>query len=265
MAREGTAIRAAAQVGVPEPEVIAYSDSSELLGGPFVLMSRVDGESVPRRILSSQRFADVRPRLADRCGEILAQIHSIPADAICDIDPKPRDVISDLRSDLDLFEEVSPAFELGMQWLNEYRIPEVAPTVVHGDFRNGNLLVDERDIQAVLDWEFVHLGDPMEDLGYLCARAWRFGRFEQPVGGFGGYDSLFAGYERTAGIKIDRQRVRWWELFGAVKWGLGCMVQSWRHLSGDSESIELAAVGRRAWEQEYDVLLLLRDFEKASG
>jgi aminoglycoside phosphotransferase (APT) family kinase protein len=108
----------------------------------------------------------------------------------------------------------------------------------------------------VLDWEQVHRGEPMQDLGYLCVRAWRFGA-ERPVAGLGEYEDLFRGYERVSGRAVDREAVRWWELFGTVWWGAGCMYQAWRHLSGSERSVELAAIGRRVWEQEYDTLLLL--------
>ena len=128
--------------------------------------------------------------------------------------------------------------------------------MLHGDFRNGNLIVGEDGIRAVLDWELVHRGDPMQDLGYLCVRAWRFGG-PGPVGGFGSYEDLFAGYERVSGEPVDREAVRWWEVFGTVWWGGACMLQAWRHLSGAERSVELAAIGRRVWEQEYDVLLAL--------
>src|SRR5204862_451967 len=58
---------------------------------------------------------------------------------------------------------------------------------------------------------------------------------------------------------LDRDAVLWWEVYGTVWWGGGCMTQAWRHLSGEERSVELAAIGRRVWEQEYDVLLLLAD------
>jgi aminoglycoside phosphotransferase (APT) family kinase protein len=98
----------------------------------------------------------------------------------------------------------------------------------------------------------------MQDLGWLCVRAWRFGA-EHAVGGFGPREDLFRGYERVSGTPVDPDVVLWWEVFGTVWWGAGCMVQAWRHLSGNEQSLELAAIGRRAWEQEYDVLLLLED------
>ncbi len=255
MVREATAIEAAGRAGVPVPRVIAQSKGPTPLDAPFIVMDFVEGETVPRRILSDDAYADVRPRLAERCGEILARVHTIPPEEVEGLEAP--DLLLQLRGALDFFEESSPALELGMRRLEQNRPATEAASVVHGDFRNGNLLVDPDDIRAVLDWELVHLGDPMEDLGYLCARCWRFGVVERPVGGFGDYDDLFRGYEKVSGQPVDRELVRWWELYSSVWWGVGCMVQASRHLSGDVRSVELAAIGRRVWEQEYDVLLYL--------
>jgi aminoglycoside phosphotransferase (APT) family kinase protein len=245
--REAGAIRAAAAAGVPEPEVIAF-------GEDWAVMERVDGETIARRILRDERFAAVRPKLAEQCGEILARIHTIPADAVPGLES--YDVLADLEGIVHAFEDPSPALELGLRWLTRNRPAADREMVLHGDFRNGNLVVGEDGIRAVLDWELVHRGDPMQDLGYLCVRAWRFGG-PAPVGGFGSYEDLFAGYERVSGADVDREAVRWWEMFGTVWWGGACMLQAWRHLSGGERSVELAAIGRRVWEQEYDVLLAL--------
>src|SRR5690606_26243043 len=133
---------------------------------------------------------------------------------------------------------------------------EAAPVVVHGDFRNGNLVVGPDGLRAVLDWELAHLGDPLEDLGWLCVRAWRFGA-EPRVGGFGPVDELVGAYEATAGVTIDRAALHWWEVLGTLKWGVICVVQASTHLSGMIRSVELAAIGRRVCEVEHDLLLLL--------
>jgi aminoglycoside phosphotransferase (APT) family kinase protein len=247
MTLEALAFEAAARAGVPEPQVIARDDS-------FLIMERVEGETIARRILRDERFAAVRPRLAEQCGEILARIHSIPPGAIRGIDA--RDPLADTAAMIHSFEDPSPALELGLTWLERNRPEPAREVVLHGDFRLGNLIVGEDGIRAVLDWELVHRGDPCQDLGYLCVRAWRFGG-QLPVGGFGSYEDLFRGYERVSGRTIDRERVRWWEVFGTVWWGGACMLQAWRHLSGAERSVELAAIGRRVWEQEYDVLLAL--------
>jgi len=255
MSREAAAIEAAARAGVPVPKLIAHGNDPAVLDAPFIVMDFVEGETVPRRILREDAYADVRPRLAERCGEILAQVHTIPPNEVEGLETP--DSLQQLRGALDFFEESSPALELGMRWLERNQPAIESASVVHGDFRNGNLLVGPGDIRAVLDWELVHLGDPMEDLGYLCARCWRFGIVDRPVGGFGDYADLFRGYEKVSGQRVDPELVRWWELFSSVWWGVGCMVQASRHLSGDVRSVELAAIGRRVWEQEYDVLLYL--------
>jgi aminoglycoside phosphotransferase (APT) family kinase protein len=256
MSTEARAIRAARATGVPEPEILAFDDDPAALDAPYIVMARLEGETLARRILRDERFAAVRPRLADQCGEILARIHAIPVDDVPGLE-RP-DVLAELDAMIHRYDDASPALELGLRWLAEHRPPATDDVVVHGDFRNGNLIVGEDGVRAVLDWELVHRGDPMEDLGYLCVRAWRFGG-ELPVGGFGRYEDLFAGYERVSGRAVDPEVVRWWQVYGTVWWGGGCMEQAWRHLSGDERSVELAAIGRRVWEQEYDVLLLLED------
>jgi aminoglycoside phosphotransferase (APT) family kinase protein len=254
MAHEAAALRAAAAAGVPVPEVLAASDDPGVLGAPFVLMAHVDGETLAPRILRSDELAGVRPRLAEQCGEILARIHAIDVAAVPGLEH--RDVVADLGTLLRGFAEVSPALELGMRRLERHRPPDVDPVVVHGDFRNGNLIIGPDGVRAVLDWELVHLGDPMQDLGWLCTRCWRFGG-PGDVGGFGTRKDLFRGYERVSGRPVDPALVRWWELYGTVWWGAGCMVQARRHLSGGERALELAAIGRRVHEQAYDTLLLL--------
>ncbi len=247
MTLEALAFEAAARVGVPEPEIVVRDDS-------FLIMERVAGETIARRILRDEQFAAVRPRLAEQCGEILARIHSIPSDAIPNLEAP--DPLVGTAAMIHAFEDPSPALELGLAWLQRNRPAPHGEVVLHGDFRLGNLIIGEDGVRAVLDWELVHRGDPFQDLGYLCVRAWRFGG-HHPVGGFGTYEDLFRGYERVSGRTVDRESVRWWEVFGTVWWGGACMLQAWRHLSGSERSVELAAIGRRVWEQEYDVLLAL--------
>lgn len=254
MATQARAFQAAARAGVPEPWILSYGDDFASLGAPFIVMERVDGETIARRILRDEPYQRIRPQLATQCGGVLARIHAIPQ---ADLPALTReDVLADTRQRLDHRRPPSPAAELGYRWL-EAHCPEPGPlTVVHGDFRNGNFIVGPEGIRAVLDWECVHLGDPMEDLGWLCVKAWRFGA-GQPVGGFGPYDDLFHAYERASGRRVDPQAVRWWQALGTLRWTLGCAEMADRHLSGALRSVELAAIGRRVCEQEHDLLLLL--------
>jgi len=255
MAREAAALRAAAEAGVPEPALLLHSDDSRVLGTPFLIMEKIDGETIARRILREPEYQRVRGTLAYQCGEILARIHSIGREHIQGLaEPDP---LADCAAALGALDEPRPVLELGLRWLRVNPPPSRRRrTVVHGDFRNGNLIVAPDGIRAVLDWEVVHWGDPAEDLGWLCVKAWRFGA-PAPVGGFGSYEQLLAGYAAGGGAAVDMTAVRWWETLGTLRWGLGCIGMARRHLSGAIRSVELAAIGRRACEQEWDLLKLI--------
>jgi aminoglycoside phosphotransferase (APT) family kinase protein len=256
MLLEADAMREAARVGVPEPEVLAASSDDAELGAPYVVMRRIEGETIARRILRDEQYSAARLRFAAQCGAILGALHQMDVAAVpglSDLDP-----LDALRALYDMMAIESPTLQLAFRWLAAHRPAAERSTVVHGDFRLGNLIIGIDGVRSVLDWELVHLGDPMEDLGWLCVRAWRFAG-DQPVGGMGAYDELFAAYESASGHSVDPAVVRWWELYGTARWGVMCAVQAHRHLSGIERSVELAAIGRRLCEQEYDCLNLLEE------
>lgn len=258
MADEADLVRAARAAGVPAPTVVGTNrDGAQPLGNSFFITRQVPGETIARRILRDDRFEAARRALPAQLGAALAALHTgvDPADVgwleVTDQVARYREVVEEL----DL---VSPTFELGFRWLEANR-PDPSTehhTVVHGDFRLGNLIIDEDGLAAVIDWELGHLGDPMEDLGWLCVRAWRFGG-SQPVAGVGRYEQLFEAYEGASGRSVDPEAVRWWETLGTLKWGIMCGTQANRHLAGEVPSVELVSIGPRVAEQEYDVLRLI--------
>lgn len=251
---EAQVLRTAYAGGVPVPRLVAVDASGALLGAPFLLTERVEGETIPRRILRDPSLASARERFAADCGRILAGIHGLP---VGDVPTLPRrDELQELVGHLDNALVASPAFELAVLWLAENRPAAVEPGVVHGDFRNGNLILGPDGVRAVLDWELTHAGDPMEDLGWLCVRAWRFGE-RLPVGGLGTREELFSSYAAAGGREVDADTVFWWEVLGTLKWGLICSLQARAHLDGHARSVELALIGRRVCENEYDLLRML--------
>lgn len=252
LAAQAHLLRAARAAGVPVPDVLAATDSGAL--GDAMIVERLDGETIPRKILRDDAFAGVRSALAAECGEALARIHAIPVDAVPMLEQ--RDEVALYRTLLDNLGRSQPAFELGFRWLASTPPPISVRSVVHGDFRNGNFIVGPDGIRAVIDWELAHVGDPMEDLGWLCVKSWRFGA-PLPVGGFGTREKLFDAYGRASGRKVDPGVVRWWEVFGTIRWGVICIVQMMRHVSGAERSVELATIGRRVAEVEHDLMLLL--------
>lgn len=247
-------LRAAAAAGVPVPSALWCDD--EAFGSPGFLMEHVDGETIARRILRDDTYAAARPAMAAQCGEILARIHTMDPGPVAPGADPAREALARYRTLLDSFGEPHPAFELGLRWLERHAPAPGRVTLVHGDFRTGNLVVGPDGVRAVLDWELAHPGDPLEDLGWLCVRSWRFGGPGE-VGGFGDRGDLFAAYERASGVTVDPGAVRWWEVFGNLKWGVICVAQSFTHLWGHVRSVELAAIGRRACETEHDLLELI--------
>jgi aminoglycoside phosphotransferase (APT) family kinase protein len=254
---EAQLIAAAKNVGVPVPAIRYVLRAEDGLGAGFV-MERLAGETLGRRIVRDARFAGARRVLARQCGQALARIHALPTTGL----PALRlgGTQAELQFQVDLHRShgvARPVFELALQWLRLHAPADASkPVLVHGDFRNGNLMVDEAGLVGVLDWELAHLGDPMEDLGWLCVNAWRFGCNDLPVGGFGTREELFEGYA-AAGGQTDPQRVHYWEVLGTLKWGIVCesMFHAW--LAGHERDVEKAAIGRRASESEIDLLALL--------
>jgi len=251
-------LEAAAAGGVIVPRVRHLLEPGDELGDGFV-MDRVEGETIPRKILRDEEFADARPRLAAQCGEIAARIHAIDPAALPQLPLQTAESqVEQYRQVLDTFDEPHPAFELGLRRLAEQLpSPPPAPQLVHGDFRNGNLIVGADGIRAVLDWELTHLGDPVEDLGWLCVKSWRFGVANRLVGGFGDVSDLRAAYESAGGRPFDDATLRWWVALGTLKWGVICIGQAFTHLNGVVRSVELATLGRRVAETEWDLLDIL--------
>jgi aminoglycoside phosphotransferase (APT) family kinase protein len=251
---EARLIAAAADAGVAVPDVVSAGGPDAGLGAAYMITRVVPGETIARRILRDDEYEVSRTVLSRQMGAALAGVHRIPVDAFPEL--AGDDQLRQYRELVELLAVPMPAFELGLRWLEDHRPAPAGACVVHGDFRIGNLIVDGDGLAAVIDWELAHRGDPAEDLGWPCVRAWRFGG-TKPVAGIGEYAELLAGYEEAGGAPVDRDALRWWEVMGTLKWGVMCLVQAESHLSGATRSVELATIGRRVCENEYDVLRLL--------
>lgn len=250
---EAELLRAARDAGVPVPLVIAAGSADGLQDG-WLVVEWLAGETIPRRILRDESFASARSLFAAQTARALARIHSVDfgrLGALPETDP-----LADPLTLLDATNSVRPVLEIAARWLSLRPCPSFGRTVVHGDFRLGNLLVDARGLQGVLDWELAHVGDPVEDIGWLTAPAWRFGGRGE-VGGMGELDDFLLAYNTESGRSIDAASVRWWQAFAALKWAAICALQAASHLSGAVVSVELAAIGRRVCECEWDLLSLM--------
>lgn len=259
-------LRAAADEDVPVPRVYWCCTDHEVLGSPFFAMERIEGEALARRLLRDDVYAGARRVMTDELGEILARIHRIdpalPKLRGRLVAPPPGIAPSVVEIDriavgCSAFAvEPHPVLDLAERWLRE-RAPEPArPSFVHGDYRVGNVMFDAGGTRAILDWELAHIGDPVEDLGWLCVRAWRFGA-DLPVGGLGTREELIAAYEAEGGVKVDREALRFWEACGNYKLALVFITQARAFLDGAHPTVELASLGRRTVEAEDELLRLM--------
>ncbi len=256
-ARDAKVLRAVAAAGAPVPEVVASGDVPNPLGRSYVITRRIDGETIARRLQRDERWAEAREQFVGDCARALVQIHAVdPGTDGLEVLPRIDDPLAPIRESYLALDDPHPAFDLALHWLDQNRPDPRPPALVHGDFRLGNLLLDETGLAAVLDWEIAHVGDPNADLGWLCVRAWRFGGPGR-VGGLGSGDDLLAAYNAAAGTTVDRRTLRWWELWGTVRWGGMCLGMGGTFRLGLTNSIEMGMIGRRVAENEADIVDLL--------
>ena len=254
MELEAAVQQRAAAAGAPVPRIVAADNSAAALGNPYLICAAVAGETIVRRIYRGLDEQG-RARLLRQCAEALAAVHRSDFDGV---GLSRVDELADWRQRLDEMGDTTATFEWTFRQLETGR-PAPSPTrLVHGDFRMGNLIVDDSGLAAVLDWELTHLGEVYEDLAWFCVRAWRFGAPSAlGAGGLGGVEAFLVSYEEAAGIAVDRDAFRWWLTVATLRWGVICRYQAERHLSGQTKSVELAAIGRRVSETEWDLLDLL--------
>lgn len=255
----------ASDVLLPYPQVFM----PDLLGRPAALFHWKEGETIGRRIVREPSLENARKRLPAQMGEMLARIHAMDVSKYemrlflpqPSVEYSPaRWAVSLIEKNLDEIGEPHPALELGLRWLrrNEPPAPKIL-SFLHGDYRIGNVMVNENGLVVVLDWEFGHIGDPYEDLSWSLVRDWRFGNDALRFGGIAQPDEYFAAYEKHANVTIDLARVRYWEVLNNVRWAVGMLNQAQRHLSGEEPNLEFASLGRRCAELELEVMGLIED------
>ena len=261
-AEEYALLRAAFEAGVTVPEPLWLCEDESVIGRQFFVMRRVSGTAAGHLLVKNSRHGGDRSQLTQRLGEELARIHSIRPPRpdlpfLPELDEAPAlHAIRRLREHLDLHPTPRPALEWGLRWL-ERNAPPPGPIVLcHRDYRTGNYMVDEQGLTGILDWEFAGWGDPLEDIGWFCARCWRFGADEREAGGIGTREDFHAGYERVSGRVVDREQVRYWEVMAHMNWAIIAIQQAQRHLSGEETSLFLALTGHIVPELEYEILTM---------
>ncbi len=257
-------IKAAWDAGVVVPEPLW--DGDDRFGVKFFIMRRVPGETLGARLVRGEQYAHARDVTPGQLAASLARVHTIRREAHPELASlqAAQPGFSPAATEVAHYEaayrltspDPHPVFELAFRWIHA-NMPQVEQEVlVHGDFRAGNFIFGEDGLRGVIDWELAHWGDPMEDLGWLAVKSWRFGG-KEPMAGIAAREDFYRQYEAAGGFPVDRGRVRFWELFGNVRWGIITINQAVTYLSGRSKSVELASIGRRTAETEWELLNLL--------
>lgn len=270
-------VAAAGEAGARVPRVYCRGRFGGEDGTEFYVMDRLSGEAIARKLHREERYAKTRERLPHDLATSLARIHSIdpndPRLASLRSEPAAGQPDGDFAArEIARYRELLavagaghpfPVLVLAARWLEQSRPGCARQTVVHGDFRVGNVMFDESGLTGVLDWELAHLGDPLEDLGWLAVRAWRFGRDDLAIGGLCSRERFWELYARESGVRVDPAAARYWEIFGNWKWAIICVMQGASHKAGPRPDVELAAIGRRVAEVEWEILDLLEEADRA--
>jgi len=261
-------IGAAVAAGVRTPAARWFTEGLVRPGAGAYFLDWAEGEAIGRRVVKHPELQAARETLPEALAAELAKIHTVTRASAPDLDldrgrPRPTGggpaaaALVFARAMADEMPEPHPAIELALRWLSDHAPGGEEETLVHGDFRTGNFLVTPQGLSAVLDWEFARFGDPMEDVGWLCVRDWRFGQLQLPAGGLARRERFYEAYARASGRAVDPGKVHWWEVMGNVRWGVGSVMQGERYLSGEEPDLELIAIARRAVEMEYEALRLI--------
>jgi aminoglycoside phosphotransferase (APT) family kinase protein len=251
-------------VMVPRPRWLCMDE--EYLGQPFFLMDYVEGVSLGVKLVKDPNLRPLHAQLPIVLGEQLAKIHALDKqDDRLSVLSRPQSgrnaaqqALYQFRQILDRLEIHNPTIEFGLRWLEQNAPPTADICLLHGDYRVGNFILNQQGLQAIIDWEFVHLGDPHEDLAWGCVRDWRFGNPRMHFGGISPREVYIQAYEQASGRTIDRPTLDYWEIVGNMGWAVTCLSQAGRTLFGGESSVEFASLGRRSAEMQLEFLRLIQ-------
>jgi aminoglycoside phosphotransferase (APT) family kinase protein len=235
-APEFAALRDMHDAGVPVPEPL-WLDVGNELGAPGFIMREVPGVHAAN-ILLPDPYGDARHRVGTQLFETLGRIHCVDSGRMARLldAPAPADA---WRVRLDHWRRVvaedaigpEPVAWAAIRWLEAHPPPPAQRiAIVHGDYRSGNFLVDDANcIKAIVDWEMVHLGDPLEDLAWVCDPLWGHGEVDVPAATLPLGEAIDI-WERASGLSCDREAFRWWRVFAQLT-GLAIWISSQKEIA----------------------------------
>ena len=264
-AKEFRIIQAVHARGIKAPEALWLCTDQSVLEKTFFIMRRLPGIAAGHRVVKDDTLGGGHDTLAEELAVELARIHALdPRSLGLDFlaEPRPSPALAaarDFRAYLDVHPDPRPVLEWGIAWLEREAPPKGSVVLCHRDFRTGNYLAGKDGLVAILDWEFANLGDPDSDIGWICARCWRFGAVEKVAGGIASREAFVRAYERASGRKVDRARIDYYEVMAHARWAIIALQQGQRHVSGREPSLELALTAHVVPELELEILRLTQE------
>lgn len=212
---------------LPSPRTPFFERDPAVLDRPFYLMEKLPGDAVvpAARADGSGPFDDAaRAALAPQVAGALADLHAVDWRALgLDFLGAPPPGRGAAERELARWEErirraglpLAPMLASALAWLRANLPSSDEVTLVHGDYRLGNFLIQDRTLTGVLDWEMVHLGDPLEDVAWCCSMLWRAGT--PWASALAPQEELVALYEQASGRRVDAERLQFWAVLAVVK------------------------------------------------
>ncbi len=257
--KEKKVIEAVYNSGIPTPEVLFGLDKDDDLGEGYI-MRFLSGETLGGRIAKSKNFAAAREKLSEQLGRSLGQIHMIDTSEFEDYVTKttPLKALEGTYAIYQRLQQNVPMIEYATTWLRHHIPNSNHYVLTHGDFRNGNFLVDPSEgLIGILDWELASLADPMKDLAWACLQPWRYGVGHLEFGGISTQSDFINAYERASQIKFDEARFTWWQVYSCLWWSIACMAMGLSYRLKKGQSGDRIAIGRRHTEGLIDLVNLI--------
>jgi len=254
-------LKVAFEAGVMAPKPVLQCQDPSIIGAPFYLMEKAEGIAQGRKITRDANLPQIGRAIAQDLGHELAKLHKItppePSLPFLDIPENPAQRrIDGYRADLDNLPDGHPVIEFALNWLEDHQPKSQIIRLCHTDYRTGNYMIHQGRLTAILDWEFASWSDPHEDLGWLCARCWRFGNDHLKVGGISDLEPFLNGYNSHADAPIDPSQIPYWQIMAEVRWAVIALQQAERCHAGET-TLELALTGPLAAEMEFNMLNLI--------
>jgi aminoglycoside phosphotransferase (APT) family kinase protein len=255
-------LQVAHAAGLSAPRPLWFCSDMAVTGREFFVMQRLPGVASGHRVTRDASLIPDRARLARELAVNLARLHAIKP-------PQPklsflrtllaRDEIALCRGFLDRIPEPHPVLEWGLRWCEVNAPEQEETTFIHRDYRTGNYLVDHGRLAGVLDWEFAAFGNPLEDVGWIFAKCWRFAGKHLPAGGIAEANDFLVPYQEAAGRTVTAEALVYWQVMAHVRWAIIALQQAQRHLSGVEPSLEFALTSRIVAELEYEIIALTKN------